>query len=143
MVGVGRLVVVVMVEGDMEIAVAGGVGSADEDVDGSWDFSLCSGTDEVVYEVEGGNDEDKYEVKGGTDVVEYEVAGRTDEDEYKVQGGNDAVEYEVEGGTDEDEYEVAGGAVSGTVGGIHCRAIFFSTRTTRRMTSKKIKPKAM
>ena len=113
MVGVGRLLVVEMVEmveGDMEIAVAGGVGSARE---------------------------------GGTDEVEYEVEGGTDEDEYKVQGGNDAVEYEVEGGTDEDEYEVEGGAVSGTVGGIHCCAIFFSTRTTRRMTSKKIKPKAM
>ena len=104
---------------------------------------MSSGTDGHEYEVEGGNEEDKYEVKGGTDAVEYEVGGGNVEDEYKVQGGNDAVEYEVEGGTDEDEYEVPGGAVSGTVGGIHCCAIFFSTSTTRRMTSKKIKPKAM
>ena len=34
MVGVGRLVKVEVEEGDMEIAVAGGVGSAGEDVEG-------------------------------------------------------------------------------------------------------------
>ena len=156
MVGVGRLVVE-KEEGEVEIAVPGGTGSAGEDVEGFWDFSLSpgtdedkyagkggtGGTDEVEYEVSGRTDEVECEVAGRTDEVECEVAGRTDEDEYKVQAGNDAVEYEVSGRTDEDEYEVEGGAVSGAGGGIHCCAIFFSTSTTRSMTSKKIKPKAM
>ena len=82
-------------------------------------------------------------MSSGIDEDGYGVEGGTDEDEYKVQGGSDEVEYEVEGGTDEDEYEVEGGAVSGAADGIHCCAIFFSTSTTRRMTSKKIKAKAM